>query len=62
MKSGGFISTIVGLVLIAFLIAAARMFNWDVVALGAWVVDKVLTFIMSVSDYFFNSPTFRQLF
>ena len=62
MKSGGILSTIIGLILIAAFVAAAKLFNWDIIAMGAWVLDKILSFISTVSDYFFNSETFRNIF
>lgn len=53
-----FVFCIVGAIILAIL----PQFDWDIVALIAWVIEHIWDFITSLGDKIASMPGFRSIF
>ena len=53
---------IVMFIILGLLVAGLRVFNWDIVEAGQFILSKIFEIIGSIADKFTQMPGFRQLF
>lgn len=46
----------------AVILAILPQFDWDIVALMAWIVEHIWNFITNLGDRIANMPGFRAIF
>lgn len=57
---GGIISLITFIIVGGFFIAILKRFDWDIFALGEYILNWIVYGLERVSEFFLGTPTFNE--